>query len=432
MPAPPSPDPPTPRAGWRDVLPFAGAGRDLFRKAYLIPGLATIVATVLLIATRGEPDSYFPVLGAYLCIGGWYAVYLIAGHRGALLMSLFAAALTAVLMRPPIINVYGLIFGELLPAGRMPHRDTPIGQAFVYHFFAAGLLEELLKATPALACLVLARLVRGWPRRLSPREPLDGILMGAAAGAAFAFIETVYLYVPGIMVELAHRGSGAAAFAGLSLLLPRIIGDVTGHTAYAAYFGYFIGLAALLRRGWWWLLPLGWVTAAVLHAAWNSVIDQSKPLGLLVGFVSYAFMVTAILRARQLSPNRANNFATRLLSSIRPPAGVVAATPPGAAAGPALVIAGRRIALGAGATLDPTLLPGVAVAAPGAPLATMVANPEQPGVLGLRNDSLRSWTATVPGRAAAVEVPPGRAIRLSPGTRIDFGPGAPAGEVSER
>jgi RsiW-degrading membrane proteinase PrsW (M82 family) len=61
-------------------------------------------------------------------------------------------------------------------------------------------------------------------------------------------------------------------------------------------------------------LGVGYFSASALHALWNASGVASVILLALVGVLSYAFLVAAILKARALSPNRAQNFATRILS----------------------------------------------------------------------------------------------------------------------
>jgi RsiW-degrading membrane proteinase PrsW (M82 family) len=80
--------------------------------------------------------------------------------------------------------------------------------------------------------------------------------------------------------------------------------------AYSGYFGYFIGLSVLKPKQRWQILGIGYVSAAMLHALWNSTGFVSPVLLAVVGVLSYAFLAAAILKARALSPTRSQNFAT--------------------------------------------------------------------------------------------------------------------------
>jgi RsiW-degrading membrane proteinase PrsW (M82 family) len=141
-------------------------------------------------------------------------------------------------------------------------------------------------------------------------EPLDGILLGAASAIGFTLDETLFQYVP-----MAIQAGGQ--LAGLQLLIPRIMGAIAVHVAYSGYFGYFFGLSVLKPRKRWQLLAIGYLTAAILHAFWNSAdMFGQNPitdalLQCVAGVIAYGFLIAAILKARQISPTRAQNFATR-------------------------------------------------------------------------------------------------------------------------
>jgi RsiW-degrading membrane proteinase PrsW (M82 family) len=61
------------------------------------------------------------------------------------------------------------------------------------------------------------------------------------------------------------------------------------------------------------ILPVGYLTASGLHALWNATGVINGLLLVVVGVLSYAFLMAAILKARALSPTRSQNFATRFL-----------------------------------------------------------------------------------------------------------------------
>jgi RsiW-degrading membrane proteinase PrsW (M82 family) len=83
--------------------------------------------------------------------------------------------------------------------------------------------------------------------------------------------------------------------------------------AYSGYLGYFIGLAVLKPRRSWQILPIGYFSASALHALWNATGSINALLLVVVGVLSYAFLMAAILKARVLSPTRSQNFATRFI-----------------------------------------------------------------------------------------------------------------------
>jgi RsiW-degrading membrane proteinase PrsW (M82 family) len=152
-----------------------------------------------------------------------------------------------------------------------------------------------------------------WRERWGIREPLDGILLGAASAVGFTMIETLSYYVPEIIQSTQMQsGEALGQLAGLQRLIPRLLGSICGHIAYSGYLGYFLGLAVLWPKRWWVIVLVGYFTAASLHALWNAMGAVSPLLLTFVGVLSYAFLAAAILKARALSPTRSQNFATRL------------------------------------------------------------------------------------------------------------------------
>ena len=148
-------------------------------------------------------------------------------------------------------------------------------------------------------------------------EPLDGILLGTASALGFTLVETLGQYVPQIAQSVqAEFGTEAGQLAAFQLLIARILGSVAGHMAYSGYLGYFVGLAVLKPSKSWQILLVGYFTASGLHALWNTTGALfGWVLLVIVGVLSYAFLMAAILKARALSPNRSKNFATRFFNS---------------------------------------------------------------------------------------------------------------------
>ena len=252
------------------LFPIISTGKDLTRKAYLIPGILTVIFVVLMFATVGRPQANQVIVATYIASAAYYFVYQLCG------------------------------------------KQKPWWELLVRMFFGAGLMEELLKALPLIAAYFIGRgLTSPWRERVGIWEPLDGILLGTASAIGFTLLETLGQYVPQIMQQV---GIGAAGqLVGFQLLIPRILGSVAGHMAYSGYMGYFIGLAVLKPRMSWQILSIGYISASALHALWNATGSINALLLVVVGVVSYAFLMAAILKARVLSPTRSQNFATRFI-----------------------------------------------------------------------------------------------------------------------
>ncbi|OUC14296.1 MAG: hypothetical protein B0A82_12450 [Alkalinema sp. CACIAM 70d] len=297
------------------LFPIFSTGLEITQKAYVFPALVTIAAVVTLFVTVGRPLAFNFVLANYLAFAAYFVVYRLCGKTKSWIILFGTAVLTIGILRSPILPLFTALFRNTLP-GQVPTSGESIGffGLLIRMFFGAGLMEELIKALPlVLLCLIGYPRSNSWRDRFGIREPLDGILLGAASAIGFTLLETLGQYVPAIVEYTATQaGNDVSQLQGLHLLIPRLLGSISGHVAYSGYLGYAIGLSILKPDRAWLTLGIGYLTAAGLHALWNT-LGTVNPLGLvLVGLLSYAWLGAAILKARALSPTRAKNFATRL------------------------------------------------------------------------------------------------------------------------
>lgn len=323
------------------LFPILSTGKDLKTKAFLVPGILMTIFVVGMFASIGSPGLFNLLLALAIASGGYYFVYQLCGKVKPWWWLISAALLTCLLLifnfnvgssaEPRIIGIWGLInwiYRDILPGdvfglrqGNPSFSTNLIANIFgrdsyptalITNFFGAGLAEELLKSIPIFVAAFVGSQYRS--QRLGVWEPLDGILIGAASAVGFTLLETLGQYVPNIVSDLAPRaGAGAAQLVGLQLLIPRVLGSVAGHMAYSGYFGYFIGLSIIRPAHRWQILAIGYLFASVLHALWNSASTLGEIVQVLVGIISYMFLTAAILKARALSPNRSQNFATRFI-----------------------------------------------------------------------------------------------------------------------
>ncbi len=299
------------------LFPIISTGKDLTRKAYLVPGILTVVFVVLMFATVGQPQANQVIVAIYIAFAAYYFVYQLCGKQKPWWVLIGAALGTALILLSPVLDLFIFVFRSILP-GSLPSPDESITftELLVRMFFGAGLMEELLKALPVIGAYFIGNgLPSPWRERIGVWEPLDGILLGTASAVGFTLLETLGQYVPDITRNVAQQvGVGAVSqLVGLQLLIPRILGSVAGHMAYSGYLGYFIGLAVLKPRRSWQILAVGYLSASALHALWNATGSINALLLVVVGVLSYAFLMAAILKARALSPTRSQNFATRFL-----------------------------------------------------------------------------------------------------------------------
>ena len=299
------------------LFPIASTGKQLSQKAYLYPGIATVIFVVSMFVAVGNSVAFNLLLAGYLSGAAYYFIYQLCGKHKPWWVLFCAASATVLILLSPLLIGFIVVFREILP-GRLPVEGEQINflSFLIRMFFGAGLMEELLKALPVLGAMLLGNLLKNpWRDRIGVWEPLDGILLGSASAVGFTLLETLGQYVPNIIQNITlQAGPEAGQLVGLQLLIPRILGSAAGHMAYSGYFGYFIGLSALKPRKRWQILSVGYFSASALHALWNASGTASVLLLAAVGVLSYAFLVAAILKARALSPNRAQNFATRISS----------------------------------------------------------------------------------------------------------------------
>ncbi|RCJ21703.1 hypothetical protein A6S26_23310 [Nostoc sp. ATCC 43529] len=299
------------------LFPIISTGKDLTRKAYLVPGILTVIFVVLMFATVGRPQANQIIVATYIAFAAYYFVYQLCGKQKPWWVLMATALGTTLILLSPLLDLFIFVFRGILPGNLpSPQESTTFTELLVRMFFGAGLMEELLKAVPVLIVFAIGRMLSSpWRERIGVWEPLDGILLGTASAVGFTLLETLGQYVPDITQNVTQQvGIGAAGqLAGLQLLIPRILGSVAGHMAYSGYLGYFIGLAVLKPSRSWQILSIGYLSASALHALWNATGSINALLLVVVGVLSYAFLMAAILKARALSPTRSQNFATRFL-----------------------------------------------------------------------------------------------------------------------
>lgn len=458
-------------ASMSELMPFRSSKVKLWKSPLfimlVIAGLASVPMFGLMPQVLGQPNAqgiaafqFFVNLTVFsLLLFMQMAIYIYSKVDRPIFPFISAYVLSgAQLVIPGVFTLYVIVFRQLLPGGIEVTPQTPFVTAFISMFFGAGLCEELLKAVPILlgawlsiqAMKTPAWREKSWFKLLHVRGPLDGVVMGAFAGAAFIFLETALQYVPNELVRIARiadYGSGVAA--ALMLMIPRVIGGAS-HIAYSMIFGYFIGLAVIRPAQKWKLLAIGWLASSLVHALWNSVGQINSMLYYVMSAVGTIFAVAALLKARQIEASQLGGNRETLGSILvdRAPAAPPRPAPapqaaPAAAAATAaspaapraradnrplvLDVEGLTIPLRGGALLDLGAEPALGGRGSGV-RGEVVPHPTKANVLGLRNTGGAAWTARLrDGSQQMIEQ--GQNIRLAAGVQIDFG-GTLAGRVT--
>jgi RsiW-degrading membrane proteinase PrsW (M82 family) len=475
------------------LLPLSAKWRELPNKPYFLPGIVTVLAVLLLFHYVGHPGDglhvtypirfrdvgvvsipvtvpyYTVILGLLILSGTAFAVYRIVGKRAAWWLMPAVAAVTAVLVWSPVMDLLQTLTNFGTPDG-VPGETEPFVTGLIKMFFQAGLPEELLKVIPAgvgvwVALKFTDRQSPLWALRIT--EPLDGILIGVASGLGFAFAETIFQYVPRTIignpaaiakayfqlvkqVGLDHAvieiqrympGRGTS----LELMIPRLMANICGHAAYAGLFGYYIGLAVMKPAHRVKLALTGLAVAAGTHAAWDAAAGSgSEILGAIVKIAIFGLFAAAIAKAREISPNRSHLLASQILDRFsrvhaptEPLAQAAAAAVPAAPAKQAgaqtfsitwddtsamgaIEIGTARIPVAVGARLYERQAPGTKSSRGDGIVAEVNANPNDPDVLGLKNLSNQMWQVTMQGGERR-DLAPGRSVRIARGMRIALG-----------
>jgi RsiW-degrading membrane proteinase PrsW (M82 family) len=444
-------------------------------------------------------SNFLIMLAVFLTMVSLYFIYRMIGKNKSWYILLGSAGFTAYylwLFHVDHYFVWMYEFFHLHLAGGEPDDSAPFIQLFIQHFLGTGFFEEIVKALPIFALVIAGSYMTPEMRsKIGVEEPLDGILIGAASGGGFAVMETLLQYVPQDLVNrwttiaLAFRGitgkqaTDAALAAmrfddlrnliqlgsnvlgtapGIKSLIIRSIDESFGHMAYAGYFGYFIGLSVIKPEQRWKILMIGLVSASIPHALWDTVLSMDTvPLEAAVALLSYAVLAAAVLKAREISPNRSLLQPSVIFGGPRPvtapmpayappppsaPAVAYAAAAPAYAAAPARVgVApeaapapasspaagpagsnGNRLRVGAkflvivpGLRLLEHQVPGLLAQSPGGAVAEVTRNPNDPSVLGLTNLSSSAWEVVSNGTRR--QIGPGQTVKLAPGAKIDFG-----------
>ncbi len=318
------------------VFPLVG-GRSTWSQEHLLPIFATVCVGLAMVvvfnpAATGKDEiteawQIYSVLGVYIAFMVNYYINLMCGRPKHLWLMAVVALVTLLLLSTPFWNLWYSFFYSVIPGTNLEKSSSVAAQVAGY-LFGTGLCEESFKALPlfvlALVGVGLAawsrhtrgrfsRILAGLRRQIGLCEPLDGIVLGVASGTGFFINETLGQYVPEVMTVSKYAGS--QAFSGLILLLARGLPELVEHSAWSGLFGYFIGLSALRPSTAWFLLPLGWFSAAALHGAWDAtgnVVSQGVVMlvcWMFIALLSYALLGGAIFKARDISPTAAGPVA---------------------------------------------------------------------------------------------------------------------------
>jgi RsiW-degrading membrane proteinase PrsW (M82 family) len=332
------------------VFPLLG-DRSTWSHEHLLPIFVSLIVALMLMAVPfpgfhlmmgGKPAppgineawQVFSILAIYIAFIINYYINQMCGRARSGLLQALVSLITFWLLTSRLWDYWYDLFYSVIPAQNLENSSNALA-VIAGNILGTGLGEEGFKALPLMGLAVvsvafaflsrrtggrLSALLSGVTEHFGLREPLDGIVLGAASGSGFFIYETLVQYVPQVLDKA--KGSANGAFDGLVLLLARGLPELTAHSAYSGLFGYFIGLSVLRPGMAVFLIPLGWLSAAALHGAWDAANDLVNsaligvPVHVVIGVLSYALLAGAIFKARDISPS----FAARCTQALPRPA----------------------------------------------------------------------------------------------------------------
>ncbi len=491
-------DAPVPRdhdkATFSEIMPIRSGKISLRKSPLLSLGIVSALVVVALFGIAGllfeggarmRQEGFitltFVLIAYFLFLILWMVRFYARTDRTMFYFAWPFFVVCLILITPALGWPFFWFFREVLPGNAVYSDSNVFHEAFIGHFFGAGLMEELLKGVPIL----IGAAITMWGLRgkvadyFRVRGPLDGVLMGLGAGAGFVFIETGGQYVPNFTELVAREvGNEFAGFTfGATLLIPRVFQGLSGHMGWCAIFGYFIGLALLRPNSRWLLLLVGWLLSSVIHALWNSGGTIHVGVQYAVAVVGFLLFLACLLKARQLEASIFGRGADQAGGSIvvgagdpmpasPMPASPMPASPtpqPGAAPGnqwpPASPSPGAPPPPSPTAQPSPGNAPTQPVTGPGGgatqpmtsqmgytlsiggnalPLAIgqdvdldaqsgqtsgvrfeVTQHPRNKEIVGLKNTGTATWNVTLTDGSQR-ELPPGKNVRLARGVTIDF------------
>jgi RsiW-degrading membrane proteinase PrsW (M82 family) len=166
-----------------------------------------------MLATKERHLFFLYILAAYLAIASHYLIHkLCLKHKPWWLLTSLALATGL-----PILSRFHL---------SIPGTGNKVLNLISKGFLEKGLLEELFKALPVLLVYFLGGLLQSLLRELiGVWEPLDGILLATASATGFALVET--------MLHVHEEIENGNPFAGLTIVITHILGDIFGQVAYS-------------------------------------------------------------------------------------------------------------------------------------------------------------------------------------------------------
>jgi hypothetical protein len=88
------------------LFPIISTAKDLTSKAFLIPGILTVIFVVFMFATVGEPQANQIIVGTYIAGAAYYFIYRLCGKHKPWWLLVGVALTTAALLKSPVLDLF--------------------------------------------------------------------------------------------------------------------------------------------------------------------------------------------------------------------------------------------------------------------------------------------------------------------------------------
>jgi RsiW-degrading membrane proteinase PrsW (M82 family) len=239
------------------------------RRHLILPLGCTAVLFILLVVLR-DGGTKGHLLASYGLFWVFYIVYVISGTKTNPVVYFVPALIVVAEFITPFATPFFYLFRTILPG------SASSNPTLVQTFVGSGLMEELMKSLPALIGLYLAKRLTtsnspasGYLSSFRCSTPIEGMLIGLAAGAGFVYVDVCYHVVPSSGIYEPNAEYPEISPVGFILLSQRVLSGVVSHIFWTSISGFFIGLCARHSRNLVPLLLAAWLVPAALHTFWN-------------------------------------------------------------------------------------------------------------------------------------------------------------------
>ena len=119
------------------LFPIASTGKQLSQKAYLYPGIATVIVVVSMFVAVGNSAAFNLLLSAYLAGAAYYFIYQLCGKHKPWWVLLGSALATVLIAISPLLIGFILVFREILPPAHR-RRNNQFFAFFNQNVFRGG------------------------------------------------------------------------------------------------------------------------------------------------------------------------------------------------------------------------------------------------------------------------------------------------------